>query len=88
MVMFDQKTLAAYKRVVADDIREAGWMLVCHQDYRTESDIRYTSWVFARGKRCVEGRGRCDAEALNEVRLALRLPLAVARDKVPMTWMP
>jgi hypothetical protein len=49
------------------DIREAGWMVAVHNDYR-QAGVLYTFWLFAKDGRCVKGEGRTDAEALDQVR--------------------
>lgn len=53
-----------------DDIRAQGWSVGCHNDYVQAGDT-HTFWLFTRGKECVKGEGRADAEALNYVRAAL-----------------
>jgi hypothetical protein len=54
-----------------DDLRAAGWMVACHNDYRLAGE-RFTFWLFTRGAVAVKGEGRTDAEALNQVREKVR----------------
>jgi hypothetical protein len=51
----------------ADDIREKGWMVAVHNDYRLNGELQ-TFWLFTKGSRVIMGEGRTDAEALNIVR--------------------
>lgn len=46
-------------------LRDAGWMVVCHNDYWLKGE-RYTFWSFARGREYLKGEGRSDREALEE----------------------
>lgn len=48
---------------VLERIRSAGWMVVCHNDYRLKGEL-WTFWSFARGDEYVKGEGRSDREAL------------------------
>jgi len=57
-----------------DDIREAGWMVAVHNDYRLNGSF-YTFWLFTQGERAVKGEGQTDAAALEEIRLKIGLPL-------------
>lgn len=49
------------------DIRQRGWMVAVHNDY-TLNEERYTFWLMTKGDRCVKGEGKCDQEALAEIR--------------------
>lgn len=57
---------------LADDIREAGWAVAVHNDYR-QNGRDHTFWLFTRGDRNVKGEGFTDAEALNQIRHELNL---------------
>lgn len=50
-----------------DDLREAGWMVAVHNDYRL-NDVFHTFWLMTKGDKCVKGEGKTDEEALNEIR--------------------
>ncbi len=53
------------------DIREAGWSVAVHNDYRQGGEM-HTFWLFTHPcGRWVKGEGRTDAEALNTIRTAL-----------------
>ena len=60
----------AHNPASPDDIRARGWMVAVHNDYRLNGEL-YTFWLFTKGDRAVKGEGKCDAEALNEVRRRL-----------------
>lgn len=53
-----------------DDIRQAGWMVAIHNDYRQDGEL-CTFWLFTKGDRAVKGEGTTDAVALNKVRKRL-----------------
>lgn len=65
----------------ADDLRDAGLMVACHNDYMQarypgDTKLRYTFWSFALdtprwGLVAFIGEGRTDAEALDVVRRAV-----------------
>jgi hypothetical protein len=55
-----------------DDIREAGWTVAVHNDYRLNGRA-HTFWLFTKGDRCVKGEGFTDAEALDQIRHELNL---------------
>ncbi len=57
----------------ADDIRALGWAVAVHNDYRQNGEA-YTFWLFTKDGRAIKGEGRTDAEALDQVRAALRVP--------------
>lgn len=59
---------------VPDDLRSAGWAVAVHNDYRLNG-VSMTFWLFTKGERAVKGEGKTDAEALNEVRNRLGLPI-------------
>lgn len=66
-------TPAAVKEAARpDDIRAAGWVVAVHNDYRVSGEP-HTFWLFTKDGRAVRGEGRTDADALNEVRNALRI---------------
>jgi hemerythrin len=50
-----------------DDLRAQGWAVAAHHDYQLNGGP-HTYWLFTRGERCVEGEGRTDAEALDQIR--------------------
>jgi hypothetical protein len=54
-----------------DDLRTAGWAVAVHNDYRL-SGAPHTFWLLTKGDRCVKGEGRADAEALDEIRRAVK----------------
>ena len=53
-----------------NDIRELGWSVAVHNDYRL-AGVAHTFWLFTNGGNCVKGEGKTDEEALNQVRAAL-----------------
>lgn len=55
----------------ADDIRAEGWNVAVHNDYRLNGR-GHTFWLFTKGDECVKGEGFSDAEALNQIRDAIR----------------
>lgn len=68
--------MAAAGEGSADDIRAAGWMVACHNDYRL-AGRSMTFWLFTKdGRQVAKGEGATDAEALTEVRrqIGLREP--------------
>src|SRR4051794_41022551 len=54
--------------ISADTLRELGWSVAIHNDYRLHGD-NHTFWLFTKGGRCVKGEGKTDDEAL---RIALK----------------
>lgn len=54
-----------------EDIRALGWAVAVHNDYRLDG-VKHTFWLFTKSDRCMKGEGLTDAEALNEIRAALR----------------
>lgn len=66
VLVFDSKN----NESVPDDIRAAGWMVAVHNDYRLVNVV-HTFWLFTKDGRCVKGEGKTDAEALNQVRIAI-----------------
>lgn len=61
----------------ADDIREEGWVVAVHNDYRLHG-VAHTFWLFTKGDRNLKGEGRTDAAALNQVRHQLFAPSRAA----------
>jgi hypothetical protein len=53
-----------------DDLRDAGWAVAVHNDYRLNGQA-HTFWLFTKDGRAVKGEGLTDAEALNAVRAAI-----------------
>ena len=60
-----------------DDIRDAGWAVAVHNDYRLDG-VKHTFWLFTKDDRCCKGEGKSDTEALNDVRKQLLLPPRLA----------
>ncbi len=61
-------TVEKYRSSSADDIRDKGWTVAGHNDYRLHG-ATYTFWLFTHPDgRWVKGEGKTDAEALNQVR--------------------
>ena len=56
-----------------DDIRQEGWMVAVHNDYRQEGKM-YTFWLFAKDDKATKGEGETDGEALNQIRKKIGLP--------------
>ena len=55
----------------ADDLRELGWIVAVHNDYRYHG-VDFTFWLFTElGGRWIKGEGTSDAEALNNIRQQL-----------------
>lgn len=69
---------------LANDIRAAGWAVAIHNDYRLNGR-RHTFWLFTMQDSppkltygdgwYVKGEGFTDAQALNEIRRKLGLPI-------------
>lgn len=61
-----------------EDIRKAGWLLVRHDDFASGS-LHKTMWVFVpvepSDHRWIEGTGPTDADALDQIRRQLNLPI-------------
>ena len=53
-----------------EDIRNLGWAVAIHNDYRILMRP-HTFWLFTKDGRAVKGEGRTDTIALNEVRAQL-----------------
>ena len=47
------------------DLREMGWMVAVHNDYRIGHDY-FTFWLFTKGPYCVKGEGATDLDALRQ----------------------
>jgi hypothetical protein len=59
--------LAKAREASADDIRQKGWSVAIHNDYRLLGNS-HTFWLFTKEGRAVKGEGRTDREALDIVR--------------------
>lgn len=69
--LYDQGMLASTNDASSpDDLRAQGWTVGVHNDYRLNG-VAHTFWLFTKGRACVKGEGRSDAEALNQVRQEL-----------------
>lgn len=55
-----------------DDLRENGWMVAVHNDYR-QNGASFTFWLLTKGQRCIKGEGSTDSEALNRIRAGLEV---------------
>lgn len=71
----DERNAAIARAEVAeeaspDDIREMGWAVAVHNDYRMNGRP-YTFWLFTKNNRAVKGEGSTDVEALRQIRTAL-----------------
>ena len=64
--------LLQLKAALPDDLRDKGWAVAVHNDYRQDG-ARRTFWLFTKGDRCVKGEGNTDREALDEVRRQVNL---------------
>jgi hypothetical protein len=53
-----------------DDLRQLGYTVAVHNDYRQHGKSR-TFWLMTKGNICVKGEGFTDAEALDEIRSQL-----------------
>jgi hypothetical protein len=65
-----EKSLGSSKAPLAaspEDLRNKGWMVVVHNDYR-QNGIPHTFWAFSKGSIYVCGEGTSDAQALSHVR--------------------
>ena len=50
--------------ILLDALREAGWIVACHNDYRIGGELR-TFWLFTHPNgQWIKGEGRYDSEAL------------------------
>ena len=50
-----------------DDLREQGWSVAVHNDYRLHGES-FTFWLLTKNERALKGEGRTDGEALNQIR--------------------
>lgn len=66
-----REQLELYRESSPNDLRELGWLVAVHNDYRING-IEYTFWLLTKGNECIKGEGRTDADALNWIRLALQ----------------
>lgn len=56
-----------------DDLRALGWTVAVHNDYRLGGDA-HTFWLLTHSDgHWLKGEGRTDAEALDQIRSAIRL---------------
>ena|GEM_PF-3497018 len=67
----------ATDRSRCDDIRQLGWAVACHNDYRVNGEPQ-TFWLFTKDGRSVKGEGPTDAHALDEVRAQIHTPTGEA----------
>lgn len=61
-------------RCVPDDLRALGWSVAVHNDYRLNG-THHTFWLLSKGNQCRKGEGHTDAEALDQIRTELKLPI-------------
>jgi hypothetical protein len=66
-----RQRIAALEGALADDLRADGWAVAVHNDYRM-SGLPHTFWLMTKGHVCIKGEGPTDADALNEIRRAIR----------------
>jgi hypothetical protein len=59
-----------------DDLRQKGWAVVVHHDYRQDGLPR-TFWLLTNGDRRLSGEGRTDAEALNQIRAQVGIQVGI-----------
>jgi len=50
-----------------NDLREHGWVVACHNDYRQDGEPM-TFWLFVKESYALKGEGKTDAEALDAIR--------------------
>ena len=62
--------LEAKLAALPDDIRELGWAIAIHNDYRILQQP-HTFWLFTKNGYAIKGEGSTDAIALNQVRAQL-----------------
>ena len=63
--------LEAAGQYIPGDLRALGWSVATHNDYRQDGKF-HTFWLFTKSGQCVKGEGESDAEALNQIRVAIR----------------
>lgn len=69
----------------ADDLRAAGLSVAVHNDYRLNG-IAHRFWLFVGPDgMSYKGEGTSDAEALNQVRALVGLPLPACRERLVPT---
>jgi len=56
------------------DLRAAGWTVAVHNDYRLNNQF-HTFWIFTKDNLCYKGEGLSDAEALDQIRKQVGLPV-------------
>lgn len=62
----DQLMIALPPTDILQKLRDEGWMVGCHNDYRLDGQF-HTFWLFTKDGRCVKGEGTSDYAALQEV---------------------
>jgi len=65
------EALEAAGQYIPGDLRALGWSVAIHNDYRQDGKF-HTFWLLTKGGQCVKGEGESDAEALNQIRVAIR----------------
>jgi hypothetical protein len=68
----DTSELSLQAFAVLGRLRDAGWVVAVHNDYRQGGTL-HTFWLFTKGDRCAKGEGRSDAEALSAAAVAAKL---------------
>ncbi len=66
------KTLKVLDLSKPDDIRQRGWMVAVHNDYKLKGEP-YTFWLFTKGLLFAKGEGKTDREALDQVRACITI---------------
>jgi len=62
--------LEAAGQYIPGDLRALGWSVATHNDYRQDGKF-HTFWLLTKSGQCVKGEGESDAEALNQIRVAI-----------------
>jgi len=75
------------REALPDDIRERGWTVAVHNDYR-QNGISHTFWLFTRNGVAIKGEGRTDAEALGRVRAVLATTTEAPGETLTHEWGP
>jgi len=65
------EALEAAGQYIPGDLRALGWSVATHNDYRQDGKF-HTFWLLTKSGQCVKGEGESDAEALNQIRVAIR----------------
>ena len=63
----DIQELLADGGASADDLREAGYSVAVHNDYRLDGKF-HTFWLLTKDRKCYKGEGTSDTMALNQIR--------------------